>query len=94
MDFDPITGKIWDTENGPSFGDETNLVIHGFNSRWLKIQGLAHGTYNCLGNPAKGLVLCGILYAMLCYAMLCYAMLCYARICHAAIHYQSLPPKT
>jgi aldose sugar dehydrogenase len=40
MDFDPVTGKLWDTENGPSFGDEINLVEPGFNSGWLKIQGI------------------------------------------------------
>jgi aldose sugar dehydrogenase len=39
MDFDPITGKLWDTENGNSFGDEINLVEPGFNSGWAKIQG-------------------------------------------------------
>jgi glucose/arabinose dehydrogenase len=43
MDFDPVTGKLWDTENGPTFGDEINLVNAGFNSGWIKIQGLAHG---------------------------------------------------
>ena len=37
--FDPITGNLWDTENGPSFGDEINLVEPGFNSGWSKIQG-------------------------------------------------------
>jgi glucose/arabinose dehydrogenase len=40
IDFDPITGKLWDTENGPAFGDEINLVDPGFNSGWLKIQGM------------------------------------------------------
>jgi aldose sugar dehydrogenase len=40
MDFDPITGKLWDTENGPTFGDEINLVDPGFNSGWNKVQGL------------------------------------------------------
>lgn len=40
IDFDPITGKLWDTENGPAFGDEINLVDSGFNSGWLKIQGM------------------------------------------------------
>jgi aldose sugar dehydrogenase len=39
IDFDPLTGNLWDTENGPGFGDEINLVIPGFNSGWLKIQG-------------------------------------------------------
>jgi aldose sugar dehydrogenase len=39
IDFDPITGKLWDTENGPDFGDEINLVDPGFNSGWKKVQG-------------------------------------------------------
>ena len=26
IDFDPMTKKLWDTENGPNFGDEINLV--------------------------------------------------------------------
>lgn len=41
LDFDPITGKLWDTENGAGFGDEINLVDPGFNSGWSKIQGKA-----------------------------------------------------
>src|SRR6476619_6299517 len=40
FDFDPVTGKMWDTENGPTFGDEINLVDPGFNSGWAKIQGI------------------------------------------------------
>jgi aldose sugar dehydrogenase len=40
MDFDPVTGKLWDTENGPGFGDEINLVEQGFNSGWRKVQGI------------------------------------------------------
>jgi glucose/arabinose dehydrogenase len=39
--FDPITGNLWDTENGPSYGDEINLVKPGFNSGWKIIQGFA-----------------------------------------------------
>ena len=41
MDFDPISGNLWDTENGPGNGDEINLVILGFNSGWQQVQGLA-----------------------------------------------------
>jgi aldose sugar dehydrogenase len=41
MDFDHLTGKLWNTENGPSYGDEINLVEPGFNSGWLEIQGMA-----------------------------------------------------
>jgi glucose/arabinose dehydrogenase len=40
MDFDPVTGNLWDTENGPMYGDEINLVEPGFNSGWKKIQGI------------------------------------------------------
>jgi len=40
MDFDPVTGYLWDTENGPGYGDEINLVRPGFNSGWIKIQGI------------------------------------------------------
>ena len=38
--FDPITGILWDTENGPDYGDEINLVEAGFNSGWAKVQGI------------------------------------------------------
>lgn len=39
IDFDPVSGNLWDTENGPYFGDEINLVEPGFNSGWTKAQG-------------------------------------------------------
>ena len=32
--FDPLTGELWDTENGPANYDEINLVQPGFNSGW------------------------------------------------------------
>jgi glucose/arabinose dehydrogenase len=32
MDFDPVTGNLWDTENGLDCCDEINLVEQGFNS--------------------------------------------------------------
>jgi len=41
IDFDPISGNMWDTENGPGNGDEINLVFPGFNSGWQEVQGLA-----------------------------------------------------
>ena len=37
--FDPLTGELWDTENGPDSYDEVNLVLPGFNSGWEKIMG-------------------------------------------------------
>jgi glucose/arabinose dehydrogenase len=39
MDWDPTSGYLWDSENGPSFGDEINLVKPGFNSGWAIVQG-------------------------------------------------------
>jgi aldose sugar dehydrogenase len=39
FDFDPVSGNIWDTENGPGYGDEINLIEPGFNSGWLEITG-------------------------------------------------------
>jgi aldose sugar dehydrogenase len=40
MDFDPVTGNLWDTENGYLFGDEINIVEPGFNSGWSRVQGI------------------------------------------------------
>lgn len=39
MDFEPITGKLWITENGEHAYDEINIVEPGFNSGWHKIMG-------------------------------------------------------
>jgi aldose sugar dehydrogenase len=41
MDFDPVTGNLWDTENGPRYGDEINLVVPGLNSGWKQVNGLS-----------------------------------------------------
>ena len=41
LDFDPVTGSLWDTENGPHEGDEINLVNPGFNSGWHEIYGFS-----------------------------------------------------
>ena len=37
--FDPKTGDLWDTENGPTSYDELNRVVRGFNSGWIPIMG-------------------------------------------------------
>ncbi len=39
MDFDPVSGELWDTENGPSNHDEINLIASTFNSGWNRIMG-------------------------------------------------------
>jgi glucose/arabinose dehydrogenase len=41
MDFDPVTGNLWNTENGPDYGDEINLVEPGFNSGAGILEGLS-----------------------------------------------------
>ncbi|MGH9953839.1 MAG: PQQ-dependent sugar dehydrogenase, partial [Nitrososphaeraceae archaeon] len=40
IDFDPVTGNLWDSENGPGYGDEINLVKPGFNSGWGQVMGV------------------------------------------------------
>lgn len=37
---DPITGNMWDTENGDDMNDEINLVPENFNSGWIEITGI------------------------------------------------------
>ncbi|MGB7955925.1 MAG: PQQ-dependent sugar dehydrogenase [Candidatus Nitrosopolaris sp.] len=37
--FDPVNGKLWDTENGEDKYDEINMLKPGFNSGWSKIMG-------------------------------------------------------
>lgn len=49
FDWDPLTGKLWDTENGPHFGDEINLVQPGFNSGWVKVQGIWEPNFEEIG---------------------------------------------
>ena len=39
LNFDPLTGNLWDTENGPASFDEINLVRPGFNSGWQTVMG-------------------------------------------------------
>ena len=39
--IDPITGNLWDTENGPDYFDEVNLVSENFNSGWAVTMGPA-----------------------------------------------------
>lgn len=40
LGFDPVSGKLWMTENGPGNNDEINLVEPGFNSGWPETMGL------------------------------------------------------
>lgn len=49
MDFDPITGKLWLSENGVYTNDEINLIESGFNGGWKDITGLAPSGFNKSG---------------------------------------------
>lgn len=49
MDFDPITGKLWLSENGVYTNDEINLVEPGFNGGWKDVTGLAPSDFNYSG---------------------------------------------
>ena len=55
IDFDPVTGNLWDTENGPNYGDEINLVEPGFNSGWRRVQGIWYDNHHEIGNTVKGI---------------------------------------
>ena len=41
IDYDPLTGNIWITDNGPAHRDELNLVRPGFNGGWKKVMGFS-----------------------------------------------------
>src|ERR687894_653103 len=56
MAIDPVTGYLWDTENGPEWFDEINLVLPGFNSGWQPIQGPASAPENQAANIEEDLV--------------------------------------
>lgn len=46
IDFDPLTGNLWDTENGPAANDEINRVFGGLNSGWEDIMGMTPPGFN------------------------------------------------
>lgn len=61
LTVDPITGKLWDTENGPDFGDEVNIVPPNFNSGWDVIQGPANKTTLSKPNVSSDLTGWGVI---------------------------------
>jgi glucose/arabinose dehydrogenase len=58
LGFDPVTGDLWNTENGPNAYDEINLVSPGFNSGWERVMGPVirdpEGTSDLVQFPASG----------------------------------------
>jgi len=67
MDFDPISGDLWEEENGDDSFTEINRVEAGFNSGWVQIMGpperlsqfkaieTSQDNDPCLGTPYFGL---------------------------------------
>ena len=49
---DPVTGNLWDTENGEIFFDEINLVSENFNSGWAVTMGPGFETNGAEGDLA------------------------------------------
>jgi len=49
IDFEPVTGTLWDTEIGSNGEDEINIVEPAFNSGWRKIQELADSSSEISG---------------------------------------------
>ncbi|HKQ59787.1 MAG TPA: PQQ-dependent sugar dehydrogenase [Candidatus Polarisedimenticolaceae bacterium] len=37
--FDPLSGALWETENGPTVFDEVNRIVPGMNGGWSRIMG-------------------------------------------------------
>jgi aldose sugar dehydrogenase len=63
--FDPATGNLWDTENGPGGPafDEVNLVAPGFNSGWRDVMGPQVGGTNGGGDLGAFFVIPGSAYS-------------------------------
>jgi len=59
MALDPVTGDLWDTENGPTTFDEVNRMTPGTNSGWNPIMGPdsedPQGVGNLFNMPGAGL---------------------------------------
>lgn len=52
--LDPVTGVLWDTENGPNLNDEVNLVAPGFNSGWEDVMGPVPSPAGLFDMPGAG----------------------------------------
>jgi glucose/arabinose dehydrogenase len=45
INYDPITGNIWMTDNGPARNDELNLAMPGYNGGYSKIMGMSSSSH-------------------------------------------------
>ena len=55
--IDPLSGLLWDTENGPDSYDEMNIVYPGFNSGWKEIMGPTSRSSTEQADLEKGLMI-------------------------------------
>ncbi len=59
LGLDPVTGDLWDTENGPASMDEVNRVTAGMNSGWTRVMGPVsldpQGVTDLFNMPGTGL---------------------------------------
>src|SRR5688500_4449047 len=51
LDFDPVSGMLWESENGSGNFDEINLVHRGFNGGWEDLMGPAARNGGTAGEP-------------------------------------------
>ena len=59
LDVDPVTGYLWDTENGQDHFDEINLVKPRFNSGWNSVMGpVDRDNPDCVIDPYTRLAMC------------------------------------
>ncbi len=54
LTVDPVTGNLWDTENGDDSNDEINLVPENFNSGWIEIMGITNNQTKIDALPKYG----------------------------------------
>jgi len=54
LTVDPVTGNLWDTENGDDSNDEINLVPENFNSGWVEIMGITNNQTRIDSLPKYG----------------------------------------
>ena len=66
LGVDPVTGYLWDTENGENYFDEINLVKPRFNSGWNSVIGPADrenpDTHPCAGGVLGNELNCPVEY--------------------------------
>lgn len=55
LQFHPATGKLWETEHGPTHGDELNIIEPGRNYGWPIISNGTERRFKIEGNAREGM---------------------------------------